>query len=43
MDEGMIRSEALIYARKNKSNVYISQNMPVEKEELDLNPLKKST
>lgn len=41
MDEGMIRSEALIYARKNKSNVYISQNMPVEKEELDLNPLKK--
>mgnify|MGYP005904770001 CR=1 FL=1 len=41
MDEGMIRSEALVYARKNNSNVYISQKVPVEKEKLDVNPLKK--
>ena len=41
MDEGMIRSEALVYARKNKSNVYISQKVPLEKEEVSLSPLTK--
>ena len=41
MDEGMIRSEALVYARKNKSNVYISQKVPLEKEEVTLSPLTK--
>ena len=41
MDEGMIRSEALIYARKNKSNVYISQKVPVEQETVQVNPLQK--
>lgn len=30
MDEGMIRSEALAFARKNKSKVYISQATTVE-------------
>lgn len=41
MDEGMIRSEALIYAKKNNSSIYISPKVPVEKEEVELNPLKK--
>lgn len=41
MDEGMIRSEALVYAKKNRSDMYISQSVPVEKEAVDLNPLKK--
>ena len=30
MDEGMIRSEALSFARKNHSNMYISQKTPLE-------------
>lgn len=41
MDEGMIRSEALIYAKKNNSSIYISPKVPVEQEEVELNPLKK--
>lgn len=40
MDEGMIRSEALVYARKNNSSVYISQKIPVEKEESSADPQK---
>lgn len=41
MDEGMIRSEALVYSRKNHSKVYISQNVPSETETIDNNPDKK--
>lgn len=41
MDEGMIRSEALVYSRKNHSRVYISQNVPSEAETIDNNPDKK--
>ena len=30
MDEGMIRSEALVFAKKNHSSLYVSQRVPVE-------------
>lgn len=35
MDEGMIRSEALAYAKKNHSNIYISQKTQKELPEID--------
>lgn len=41
MDEGLIRSEALSYARKNNSQIYISQNVTVQEEGDKLTPLQK--
>lgn len=41
MDEGMIRSEALSYARKNHSDMYISQKTPLEAPTADNSPMAK--
>lgn len=41
MDEGMIRSEALSFARKNHSDIYISQKTPVEAQTVDQSPMVK--
>ncbi len=38
MDEGMIRSEALAFARKNHSEIYISQKTPLEAPTADAAP-----
>lgn len=42
MDEGMIRSEALAYAKKNHSNIYISQKTQKELPEIDSDVIVKS-
>ncbi len=41
MDEGMIRSEALSYARKNHSDMYISQKTTLEAPTMDSSPMTK--
>ena len=38
MDEGMIRSEALAFAKKNHSDIYISQKTPIEAPTADATP-----
>lgn len=38
MDEGMIRSEALVFAKKNHSSLYVSQRVPAESDTVRNDP-----